>query len=1762
MQKKIRKFVRFIVVVLFITICALIVNKTSELKIFGAREAYADSYVLGSGTYIQVDGGEYEFEVQPDDYAYVYVTISGLSSDEMKYAYIQAEVCPEDGLDGNVIEVTQVNNRGDKYIEVKGVGSGKSQVLRITLFDGDDNKLGTDAYVRINVMERIISENIEREDSNVSISAVDAEITVEDENTVSVTTPVGKQLEIFLEPSSFSSRRMVGARFVGNNADDFSECTEGFILEPDSPGSDNYNVFINSIAPGQGSFMIFFYNSRQYGPDTTEYMGEPLLVNWTIVDNSVSVPVEGISTPASKYTGYLGNDVTIAVEFSPSDATQIPTSLTWNIDDDEIIEYKSEAYDTKNKLYKGVFEAKKIGTTTVDITIPDTDITTSVDVEVKPVPIQSLSMTPAYQANKSEEFTLSATAQGENIDETTLENELEWIIDDTSILALGDDSNRQGKVYSQSFVPLKAGSTTVSVQYPGTNIFTSCTVTVVEVVNMTGIELNEDTLQAGINDTIFLSATAQPSGATDAPTNLIWEIGDQNVVKLDESTSGTSYYETFNAVGVGTTTITVKTPDGRFYDTATVSVYPSSITELFSSQETINFIEGDGAQLVEITWNPSHIVPIPAISTRFVGTQGIASCMVESSTSEKITLLVNPISVGTTTLVAEVQGKQVSIPVNIAPPMVFIDSISLNKTSESLKVSQGMQLTISTSPENANVFPSEFEWEISNPALMERIPLGTTEQGSVELSAEFRALAAGTTTITAKYPGRDITASCVVTITDADVEMTGIAFDKGDSQVEINNSITINASIEPNNVTNPPQTLVWSVGDNTILEEDTTYSNGEFSKKFNAKKIGTTTITASTTDGAFSKTINVEVIGNIIQELYIDHETLPLTIGTDGTLKLTWVPNHMEPTPVPTLSYSQSGIVDASVQVGNEEATITLTPLSVGTTTLTATVQNKQVTCEITVVNPTIPIESISLDKTTESLKVGQGLRLTASVTPSNSTEIPNRFSWVTSNDNLEQVMLGLDTDEPEYTAVFNAVKAGTTTITVSVPGTNISASCVVTIAPEDVNMTGIELDVDDSIELEALSTVTINASIIPDNTTNPPTTLVWEVGDSTKLINYGQNNSPFTKSYKAVGIGETTITVKTPDEAFSKTVTVNIVPTKITQMNIDKTELSMKMGENGNVKVTWTPTELIPQANPTISFTEDGIVETKNLQLNSGKYDITLEALKVGTTTMTVSCQDKQVSCDITVEPISLEAISLDRKTATVKIGNTIALNLSLKPDNTTELPDEVLWKLSNTKMEQVLTGLDDEKPDYREFRALEVGETTITVSIPGTDLSDTCVVTIVDDDIDMTGVQLDKETAEVTVFESIDFNASIIPENATDAPSRLVWTIEDDGILEEDSSTTSNSFSKKFNAIGVGETTITVKTPDGSFSDTATITVNGNEVEELFIDKTYWTLDVERDAGEVLELTWNPEKVLPIPDIDISISDETVLEISEVEVDSSYALLTLNPLKVGRTMVTAKVGDKEVSCEIVVVPTPVEIESISLDKKTETVKVGQGVQLTVNVEPDDATELPDKFLWRVSNSKMQQILVGQNPDELEYTAEFNALEVGTTMITVSTPDGKYSDTCVVTIQPADEPEDQLVVDIDEYSEAENGVIDYLESNNELTLSQLTSNIETNGTINVYIKGQKVTDVNAKLPTGAVIEISKGNQKVSFELVVRGDLNGDADVDEIDLLMLARFNAGFNEEVNAVKGPYLRATNVKNDDAFGDDIDLLKLARLLVGLE
>ena len=72
------------------------------------------------------------------------------------------------------------------------------------------------------------------------------------------------------------------------------------------------------------------------------------------------------------------------------------------------------------------------------------------------------------------------------------------------------------------------------------------------------------------------------------------------------------------------------------------------------------------------------------------------------------------------------------------------------------------------------------------------------------------------------------------------------------------------------------------------------------------------------------------------------------------------------------------------------------------------------------------------------------------------------------------------------------------------------------------------------------------------------------------------------------------------------------------------------------------------------------------------------------------------------------------------------------------------------------------------------------------------------------------------------------------------------------------------------------------------------------------------------------------------------------------------------------------------------------------------------------------------------------------------------------------------------------------------------------------------------------------------------GNQE-EYIAVVRGDLNGDGKAGDVDLLRLARYKVGLDNNLN---GAYLKAADINKNGKYADDVDLLKLARVLVGLD
>ena len=110
-----------------------------------------------------------------------------------------------------------------------------------------------------------------------------------------------------------------------------------------------------------------------------------------------------------------------------------------------------------------------------------------------------------------------------------------------------------------------------------------------------------------------------------------------------------------------------------------------------------------------------------------------------------------------------------------------------------------------------------------------------------------------------------------------------------------------------------------------------------------------------------------------------------------------------------------------------------------------------------------------------------------------------------------------------------------------------------------------------------------------------------------------------------------------------------------------------------------------------------------------------------------------------------------------------------------------------------------------------------------------------------------------------------------------------------------------------------------------------------------------------------------------------------------------------------------------------------------------------------------------------------------------------------------------------------------------------------------MTEKIDTNGQIEIFKGTEKITNENTKLATGMTLKIFLNDEQIEHTIVVTGDLNGDGEMGDIDVLRLARYRAGLD---NNLTGAYLQASNIFKDDNYADDIDLLKMVRILVGLD
>ena len=161
------------------------------------------------------------------------------------------------------------------------------------------------------------------------------------------------------------------------------------------------------------------------------------------------------------------------------------------------------------------------------------------------------------------------------------------------------------------------------------------------------------------------------------------------------------------------------------------------------------------------------------------------------------------------------------------------------------------------------------------------------------------------------------------------------------------------------------------------------------------------------------------------------------------------------------------------------------------------------------------------------------------------------------------------------------------------------------------------------SITLTEGDKETLTATVLPANATDK--TVEWSTSDATIA-------SVSSGIVTAVKAGTATITVKTKDGGKTATcaVTVNAKVIAVTDVTLNKTELTLTEGDSETLTATVKPDDA---TDKTISWsTSDATVASVD---DNGK----VTAIKAGTATITVKTKDggKTATCKITVVPSSL---------------------------------------------------------------------------------------------------------------------------------------------------------------------------------------------------------------------------------------------------------------------------------------------------------------------------------------------------------------------------------------------------------------------------------------------------------------------------------------------------------------------------------------------
>lgn len=496
--------------------------------------------------------------------------------------------------------------------------------------------------------------------------------------------------------------------------------------------------------------------------------------------------------------------------------------------------------------------------------------------------------------------------------------------------------------------------------------------------------------------------------------------------------------------------------------------------------------------------------------------------------------------------------------------------------------------------------------------------------------------------VTAKGPG---TATVTCTLSDGTVaecqftvisKVVGLTITKDSSTMYAGNTMTVTVTVKPDNATD--SSIAWSSSDPTVaaIAEDGTIT---------AYKKGQTTITCSALDGSGKSSQFLLTVKQQATSVTIDKTAVTVYIGKTETVTAKVLPDTADNK---ALNWEIDDSDVATVSSGR------ITGKAVGTATVRATTRDgSNITKEIKV-TVLQQINTITLDKTSETLKVGQNATLVASISPIKPSNAG--LVWSSDNDKVAKV---------NQNGVITATGRGSTIIWCkAADGAGAKAQCRVTVTQP---VTAIRLN-NANVSLFTGKNVSLSATVTPSNANN--TKVTW-ASSNTKIANVSANGQ-----VTAIAAGTAVITCKAQDGSGVIATCKVTVKNPVTSIKLNKTTKSVFVGKTYKLKATVGPKNA---TSKTVTW------KSSNTKVATVSSSGVVKGKKAGTATIYCIAKDGsgiQTSCQITVtKPVT--KVKLNKKSLSLKVKKSYTLKVTVGPKSATN--KSVTWKSSNKKIATV---------------------------------------------------------------------------------------------------------------------------------------------------------------------------------------------------------------------------------------------------------------------------------------------------------------------------------------------------------------------------------------------------------------------------------------------------------------------------------------------